>query len=58
MVGGSIKPLLQDLKTRYKFKTESDAIAYLIAVNEQRADRITLKEHQDALARMGEIQNQ
>lgn len=58
-----IKPvhtIIQDVKAARSLKSDSEAIAYLYAVYEGllKQDRITLKQHEEALERKNEILNQ
>jgi flagellin-specific chaperone FliS len=54
----SVKNILKDLKSTLKVSNESEVIAYLYAIYEERYPKLTLIEHENALRRMKEIVNQ
>lgn len=57
-VYSGVKVVVQDLKKELKFKNESEVIAYLAALREIYQDRITLTQHNEAIARRDQIINQ
>lgn len=57
-VYNSVREIVSDVKKRRGLKNDSEAIAYLYALYEDQADRITLNQHERALQRKDEIINQ
>lgn len=58
MTNQAISQTLKDLKASLKLKNESEVIGYLYGIYENHYPRITLPEHEKALQRMKELQNQ
>ena len=54
----SVKQILHDLKDKLGVKNESEVIAYLYAIYEDRYPKITLIEHDQAMKRVEEIHSQ
>lgn len=57
-VEANVKTALDDFAKGQGFKKASDAVAYLLAAQEMFADKITLKQHQEALRRAEELNAQ
>ncbi|MDQ8735807.1 hypothetical protein [Paenibacillus sp. LHD-38] len=57
-VESNVKVSLDDFASGNGFKKGSDAIAYLLAFQELYADKITHKQHLEALRRAEEMNNQ
>lgn len=53
-----VKRIVEDLKKKIGLKNESQVIAYLYALYDDRLEKITLIEHEKALKRITEIHNQ
>lgn len=55
---GPVKNIVRDLKIKFNFKSESEAIAYLAAIRTIYEDKITLNQHEEALKMVQDILNQ
>ncbi|MDQ8738155.1 hypothetical protein [Paenibacillus sp. LHD-38] len=57
-VEANVKTELDDFAKGQEFKKASDVIAYLLAMQEMFADKITHKQHQESLRRAEELNAQ
>lgn len=53
-----VKNILKDLKNALKVKNESEVIAYLYGIYEEKYPKLTVIEHEKALKKVEEIHSQ